>query len=257
VVFSGGGLAAPVTKRVTVGTVNYRLNVISGTTPPAQGTNPGTTQQNWSAWVAQLGRDLYGRSLSQAEVNAWVARLRAGTSRASVVSAFVRSAEYKHLERTRWVRQTGQDILGRSLTSGEVSSWVRQLEQGSGREVVVSAMMDRAGYTKLAHGKWLQNLSQALLGRTLSSAEATAWVNLFHNGGSRTAAIVSFLAGSAYRRLDAAAWAGRAARAILDRALTSAELQRWVNYLVGGGTKAAAVNAWVSAAWYTRRYLGA
>ena len=81
----GGGLAAPITKKVTIAGTNYRLNAVApavATTtpkPPAASPTPTTSSQpNYSAWVTQLGQDLYRRTLTNAEVDSWVAKLKKG-----------------------------------------------------------------------------------------------------------------------------------------------------------------------------------
>jgi uncharacterized protein YkwD len=260
VTFKGGGLAAPITKKVAISSTNHRCNAIApatASTPPKTPTTPAPTtssQPNYSAWVTQLGKDLYRRTLTKAEVDSWVGKMKKGTTRESVVNSFVASAEYQRVQLGDWVGRTAKS-LGVTLTSAEKSSWVAHLERGGGEDAVVAALMSKGGHDAGASSAWFDALSRGLLGRTLGGAEREGWVSFLNAGGSKNVVIVIFLGGSEYRELDASAWVKQTASDVLGKSLSTSQHNAWVDYLTAGGSQATVVTSLVNAADYTHKYL--
>jgi len=67
-----------------------------------------------TAWVKNQYRNLLGRSVSDADVNYWVAGLQAGQSPTSVAAAIVESGENQQLQWAAWIPQAYNDILKRN-----------------------------------------------------------------------------------------------------------------------------------------------
>jgi uncharacterized protein YkwD len=162
---SGGGLTSPITRTVTVGTTNYRLNF--------------STQDN--SYIQKLYQGVLGRPASAAEVNAWVQVLQGPGGPGAVAVGVEHSAEAF----TRRVRGWYQTYLGRSAVGGEEQGWVRLLLGGFTEEQVLAGILGSAEYCNRARAfspaasadqSLVQALFQQLLGRPAGAAEVNAFV---------------------------------------------------------------------------------
>jgi uncharacterized protein YkwD len=261
VTFSGGGLPSPITEKVTLGSSNYWLDVtpktLSNTSTSGQGsqTGQGTSpppQPNYTAWVTQLGQDLLGQPLAASTVSAWVSYLQQGGTTAGVIAGIYDSAQAQQAALTEWVSSTGQSLLGRPLTSTEVSTWTTYLQSGGSAPGFVVALVNSNGGSGLTPAAWVNQLNQGLLGGALSSTQVNAWVSYLQSGGSETVAAASFLGSSQYVQLARTNWLNLMSNAIMGRSLTSTEMTAWLGYLQGGGSPLVALESFVNVASFTQ-----
>jgi uncharacterized protein YkwD len=261
VTFSGGGLPNAITRTVTLGTQNVELDITPATasqsSPPPATTTPAPQPAgpDYQSWVTQVGQDVLHRALTPAEVSQWVGYLKQGGSADAVVSALASGPEYAQLQQTNWVARTGQALLHRSLSTSEVASWQAYLQGGGTQAGFVTSLMTAAGDDGLSVGDWMNQLSQGLLGRSLSNQELTAWVNYLQHGGSKQTAALTFLNSGAYQQVQLADWLQQSALDILGRPLSAMELSAWETYLQNGGSRTTALATFVRAAGFTSQYL--
>jgi uncharacterized protein YkwD len=262
VTFSGGGLPAPITKQVTIGTQNVELDITPQTPSlpaptPAPTTPPSTPQagSDYVSWVSQLGQRLLKRPLTTAEVNTQVGALQKGASTDSVVSALVNTPDYSKAQQSAWVAQTAQDVLHRSFSAYEQTAWVNYLQGGGSQTTFVLSLLAVATNGQPSTSTWLNQLSQGLLHRNLTTQEMSAWLNYLQGGGSRVTAVSTFLNCAEYQQVSLTTWLNQTAQNVLGRPLTAAELTTWLPYLENGGSRTTVVASLVQGADFTKQYL--
>jgi uncharacterized protein YkwD len=212
---SGGGLTSPLTRTVTIGTSNYRLNFLAGS----------------DAYIRKLYVTVLGRSPSVAEVTSWLPALQAPGGMALVAAAFEHSAE----ARTDLVRSWYLTYLGRKPLGGEEQGWVRALVNGMSDEDALAGILGSPEFyghsavlstSGTADQRYIGSLYALVLGRTASAAEINSWVQIIPSIGRGNIAD-AFLHSAEYR--------GDAVRnyyfSLLHRqaAPTAAEISSWVN----------------------------
>jgi hypothetical protein len=163
---SGGGLAAAMTRTVTVGTANVRVNF--------------APQDD--AFIAKLYRDDLGRAPAAAETASWVNVLQSYNGPQNVVAGIGNSWEARTHEVNGWY----SSFLGRSPVRGEEQTWVQLLVAGHAESEIIAGMVSSpefAHHAALAHPTLDANravvasLYQGLLGRTASAAEMDLWTS--------------------------------------------------------------------------------
>jgi hypothetical protein len=185
---SGGGLVAPVTMTVTVGTVNARANFVLPT---------GSVQPQSSAWVTLLYQDLLGRVPSGSEVANWTTGTNLGASHSTLAGEFVDSAEYS----TRLVAQWFQQYLHRAPDAGGLAGFVSALESGVNEDTIRATILAspeyfaQHGVTALAY---VLGLYQDLFGRVPGPNEANNWI-LAASTGNLAAVAVGLLQSQEFR----------------------------------------------------------
>jgi hypothetical protein len=179
---SGGGLAAPITRTVAVGTSNYRLNFV-----------------DYTAYIGRLYQTILGRTGSAAEVAGWVGAMQGTTSPAGVASAFEHSAE----ARARLVATWYATYLGRVPAMGEVQAWVAAMMSGLSEE---QAQADILGSNEFAirtnsqgsGEKYIESLFTLLLGRSPTPSELQSVLAILSTE-DRTTLALGFLSSAEYR----------------------------------------------------------
>ena len=183
---SGGALAAPFTKTVSVSNGNYRLNFTVGP----------------EDYIAHLYRSVLGRSAASSEVANWLSVLRGPGGAASVVNGIELSPE----ARRRLVEGWYQTYLDRSAVNAEEQGWVTQMLHGAGEETVLAGILGSEEFLQRVQGltssgtaeqRYIQALYLLLLQRTGSAAEVSGWVPAVASAG-RAAVALGFLRSPEY-----------------------------------------------------------
>jgi uncharacterized protein YkwD len=237
------GTALLMTWTVALGSQNVRLNLDPGSAPP----NPADV-----TWVTDLGRDVLRRGLQPNEIADWTSFLRMGGTRSQVAQYFAVSGEYRHLQNVDWVSQLAHDVLHQDLTSAEAAGWANALDAGWNR-MDVGRVFVQSAYAGLSDSAWITRLAQDVFGRTLTTAEFTAWTAYLRQGGSRDVAAQVFIGSSERRTLELTRWVRGLAQSTLARSLSTTELGNWVNYLVGGGSQSLTVAIYTTSSEYFQR----
>jgi type VII secretion-associated serine protease mycosin len=94
------------------------------------------------AWVAHLYQTVLNRSPSSAEVDGWVAQLRAGKSRTFIANGFLLSTE--HL--TTVVNGYYQQLLRRNIDPSGARSWVSAIQRGARDEQIIAGIVASREY---------------------------------------------------------------------------------------------------------------
>jgi uncharacterized protein YkwD len=207
---SGGGLLTPLTRTITVGNVNARLNFA----------------ENDDSYVRKLYQVVLGRTPSAAEVNIWLNVLQGPMGAATVAAGIQLSAE----ARAREVRSWYVTYLGRTPANGEVQAWVNWMAAtgASQEDVLAGILSSNEYYTRLAagDGQYIATLYNQLLHRTASLQEINLWQTVIATQG-RWAAARTILASQEYRSDQVAVYYST----LLHRTSppSSAEVAAWVN----------------------------
>jgi uncharacterized protein YkwD len=171
----GGGLGAPVTNVVTVGSTNVRLNIL-----PGSGVAPGANDEH----IRKLYLAALGRAASDAEVNAWRPVIGGTDGPATAASLIERSAE----ARTRLVKEWYGTYLGRPASGGEEQGWVAVLVNGAAEEDVLARILGSQEYLNRAGGSdaaLVQTLFQTFLHRKAGDAEVGVFLTHVAPGAGR------------------------------------------------------------------------
>jgi uncharacterized protein YkwD len=212
---SGGGLATPFTRTVTVGSTNYRLNFTVGP----------------EDYIAHIYQSVLSRSAASWEVANWLSVLRGPGGADAVVNGIELSTE----GRLRLVDGWYQTYLGRSAVNSEEQGWVVQLLHGASEETVLAGILGSEEFLQRAEGltssgtaeqRYVQALYSLLLQRTGSAGEINGWIPAVASAGRATLAL-DFLRSPEYRTDVVQGYYGY----LLHRATSpsAAEVTLWVD----------------------------
>jgi uncharacterized protein YkwD len=168
---SGGGLAAPITSTIQIGSQNFRLNFMGAAAPIVP--NP---------FVPKIYQAVLGRQPSTQDTTFWSAVLQSGVSHASVASAIETCPEAVALRVSGWY----QTYLGRAPGAQEVSWWTSQLAGGlseisaeasilGSNEYIQHALKSAAANTPGAQA-FIASLYSQVLNRTAGSSDTSYWL---------------------------------------------------------------------------------
>jgi hypothetical protein len=115
--------------------------------------------------------------------------------------ATVLNSWYGTADTVTWLQQLGRDTLGRSLNAYEVNSWMANMQHGDSRGSVVTAFMNCAEYWRLDSVRWVRELGQETLQRSLNDYEVGSWVSYLLAGGTRESTVSAFVQCEEYMRL--------------------------------------------------------
>ena len=246
---SGSGLAAPVTRQVSIGTDNVRLDITPAPVPSNLGSLASALAHSPEAYQNFI-RSAYGKYLARTpgatEVAAWVAQMQNGLSDERLEASFIGSAEYIANHGgpgAGWVTGMYGDLLGRAPSQAEVAGWVSALDKG------MSASQVAYGFAASAEREAIRINGdyQTFLGRPAGQAEVNAWVSAFQNGASNENVIAGFAGSAEYflgkGQASAPGWVGAAFGDVLGRAPSAGELRSWVGLLALPGNLGGAASA--------------
>jgi hypothetical protein len=143
-------------------------------------------------WVSDVEPTFLGRAPRADEVNAWVNFLMAGNSRQTLVYTVLNSW-YGGSGNVTFLNQLGRDVLGRSLTSYELNVWAANMQQGASRQYVVAAFMNCTEAQRLDDSRWVLEVGQATVQRTLNSDQVNYWIYWLLAGNTRNALLSAFV----------------------------------------------------------------
>jgi hypothetical protein len=184
---SGGGLPAPLTQTVTIGTSNYRLNFAFGNLE----------------YVQKLYESILGRTGSDAEIQSWTMAMEGAAGPAGVVAAIEESPE----ARTRLVKSWYLTYLGRPAVHGEEQGWVDALLHGATEEQILAEILGSDEFlnrsaTLSSPGtvteRYVRSLYTLLLNRTAGPDEVNGWQGVLPSAG-RSGVAAAFLRSPEYR----------------------------------------------------------
>jgi uncharacterized protein YkwD len=189
---SGGGLPAPMTSTVTIGTSNVRLNFAVAN----------------DTYIRKFYETILGRAGTSAEVAGWLPALQT-QGPASVASAFEHSPE----ARTHLVKSWYVTYLGRQAQNGEEQPAVAALLRGETEEAALVSMLASPEFyaraaalsgAGTADQRYVAALYSLLLHRTVTIDEANIWAPALANAGTATVA-AGFVYSSEFRLDDVGA----------------------------------------------------
>jgi uncharacterized protein YkwD len=149
-----------------------------------------------------------------------------------------------------WVAQLAQDLFQQSLPASQVNTWVNFLQQGGSSSSVVTAFLSNPLYAQAQLTQWVEQTGQGLLQRALTASEVTTWVSYLQTGGTQAGFVTGLMSAAGDNQLSLASWLNTLSEGLLQRPLTSTELNAWVNYLQAGGTKQVAAATFLGSAAY-------
>jgi uncharacterized protein YkwD len=169
---SGGGLAAPITRVVSVGAQNVQVNFVA--TP---GSHPGN-----SPFVSKIYQTVLGRAPSAGDVNFWNGLLQSGVSTGFIAQQIEASPEAEGRTVANWYRT----YLGRSPGNAETQWWIGQLSSGTTEEAVMAQILGSDEFINQASSSdatgstpdqsFIVDLYSQVLNRKPSPAEQAYWL---------------------------------------------------------------------------------
>jgi uncharacterized protein YkwD len=159
---------------------------------------PDYIQLSETRWVQDVTSPLLGRAPTQAELASWVNALNHGMTQAGLVFGVYNYAHSQQSD-SDWVSNLTSELLGRSITSTELSSWVAYFKKGGTRPWAAYSLWNSTGYKAVDSSHWLEELSQDTIHRNLTSSEMSYWVNYLLNGGTRASVAAAFTQCSEFR----------------------------------------------------------
>jgi hypothetical protein len=234
---SGGGLGAPVTRTVNVGSDNVRLDF---------NPNPYTTAivaallthsaEYYQDFVRAAYQRYLGRTPGSAEAAGWVSAMQNGLSDEQLEAGFIGSAEYiaDHGGSTAgWVTGMYQDLLGRTPSQAEVNGWLAAISNGMSPQQVAYGV----AASPECEGQRVTADYTRYLGRSPSEAEVNGWVYAFEHGVSNENVIAGFVGSKeSFDRAgdDIPTWVENAYQSILGRPVDPGALAHWTVILERG-----------------------
>ncbi|MCL6503042.1 MAG: DUF4214 domain-containing protein [Pirellulales bacterium] len=199
-------------------------------------------------WIERLYEDVLGRpegTTAAAEINGWLTALNSGSSRASIVQAFVNSTEY----RTNLITGYYQTYLGRDPEAAGLAGWLSAMSAGMTSTDVLAAILASNEFALRSGGTagLVSQLYSLVLGRTPSLAERSFWTDRLVNGTLSRAQVargflnsVEYLTGvvsGLYQQL-------------LNRDADASGLTFWLSQLQAGATPEQVIVGMASSAEY-------
>jgi hypothetical protein len=231
---SGGGLAAPVVRQVSVGTDNVHLNFTPGNTLTSVAALLTHSAEHYSQFVSAAYQRYLGRSPGSSELNGWVSQMQQGLSDEALEASFIGSAEYiiNHGGQAGpWVTGMYKDLLGRTPSQAEVDNWVSALYNGASPQQVAygfAASAEREGQRVSAD-------YLTFLGRSPSQAEINSWVYAFAHGTANEDVVAGFAGSREYfdnkGHDDVPTWVAAIFNDILGRPASQQEINAYAGLL--------------------------
>lgn len=193
---SGGGLAGAVTRTVTVGSTNVRLNLTPDPNQPPL--------LDYTDAVRRLYETALGRTPAAAEIAPWAQAMAQPNGPTLVAMAI----EHSHEARTRLVKSWYQTYLGREALASEEQGWVAALGGGVTEELALAGILgsqefyNRAGATLgtvATDESFVGVLFQRFLGRTAGASEVASFIRNFVTPHGRGVSALIVLGSSEYR----------------------------------------------------------
>jgi uncharacterized protein YkwD len=170
---SGGGLLAPLTQVVTIGSQNVQQNFVQ---------TSQAVQQADAAFVNQSFQSLLLRAPTANEQSTYTNDLINGTLTTATLTAAVRgSQEYQQLC-TSCVKQYGRDLLGRQLAGNEVNNWVAWLQSTGTLVGAATIFLGSPEHQVLVRSGWVQDAYQRYVGRAATAVEVSQFQPYFQAG---------------------------------------------------------------------------
>jgi hypothetical protein len=199
-------------------------------------------------FTAQVFRDLLGREIDSAGLDAFTAQLDGGTlSRARLTQFVLASPEY----RTRVIQEMFRDLLGRDADPAAVQAGLGFLAGGGTTEQLEAAVLSSDEYFRTRGGGtnagFLAALYQDVLGRGVDAAAAQTFGAALAAGTPRSAVVGTVLASVEADRIEVQ----ELYAALLGRPADPTGLGGLVAALQAGATREAAIGAVVGSLEYT------
>jgi uncharacterized protein YkwD len=288
VTFSGGGLAAPATRTVSVGAINYRLTITADAATQASASltdasaTSGATSSNgalststtsttstplaepWptppsdpsQAWLFNVYQALLSRTPGQGDYSYWLGAVQQGATHDDVVGAIMQSQEYLVKDGARWLPQVYQTLLGRAPGAGDFNYWLNVLGSGTSHDVVVANIVMSPEYQNSTGGQpsaWLSKVYQNLLSRPTGAADQGYWMGVLQGGASYADVALQMMQSQEYQLAGDRGWLTQLYQTVLDRNPRDGDLAYWVGAIQAGATRAAIVDVFLSSAEFNHR----
>jgi hypothetical protein len=155
------------------------------------------------------------------------------------------------------VQNTYQVYLHRTPGPTEVAAWENLFQRGLTQSNFIAAVIESGeAQSQLAgNSQFVSAMYNDVLGRTPSSAEVNAWVNLLQNGVSRNVVVNGFLGSGEYQWHLEMVEVAQFYQNWLGRTAGASELNAWVNLMASGLTYEGLEAALVGSMEYYNRAL--
>lgn len=210
-------------------TVQHPLSPV-GTPSTYAGTfQPKPSASDNEAFIKGLYQSTLLRAPSPAEVDAWLANLNGGQSRASVANGFINSVE----NRTSQVAFFYQYFLSRSPDPTGLAGWVAALQSGVDEGTVMSGFVLSPEFTgQTTNSQFVTLMYSLILGRQADPSGFSGWTANLSSGQSRDSVVSGILRSTeSLQRVVASDFAS-----YLKRAADIAAINLYIGQLNAGTT---------------------
>lgn len=132
-------------------------------------------------WIKATAQAILNRSLTVTELTRYLTQLQSGGSREAVIASLMTTAGNDRLDAAAWVTQLGKALLGRTLAVYEVRYWTGLLPR-LGKTNLIAAFLRTTEHQRLDAARTVNQLSQAILKRTLPASEVLNWAGQLLRG---------------------------------------------------------------------------
>jgi hypothetical protein len=242
---SGGGLAAPLSQTVTIGSTNQRVEFIQN---PAQVSLAQADQ-----FVTNLYQSYLKRSPTATELSTYAGQLvNNQATQLSLTRMVQTSQEYAHVA-TIWLQEAYPDILGRTISSSELTVWVNWLQQGNGTlNNAANGILNGVEHQHDVWAGWVQSAYQTYLHRSAAPSEVASWSGLFQGGLTQSNFVAAVILSPECQRqfTSNSQFVTALYSDLLGRTPATAEVTGWVSQLQSGTSRSAVVYGFLSSSEY-------
>jgi hypothetical protein len=211
---------------------------LGGITVTVQGVGSTTTYAT-GGYQIQVAPGTYSVTFSGAGLTAPVTESVTVGNQNQLVNVTQNSAEAIETTDNQFVQNLWQDYLKRSPSAAELAAYSAQLQSGQQNQASLTQMVQSSPEYATVCTNWLHETYQELLGRPISSAENTAWLNWLQQspGATLDAVAQDILASPEYTQREWSGWIQSAYETYLHRSAAPSEVTRWENCFQGGMTE--------------------
>jgi hypothetical protein len=235
VTYSGGGLGTAITRAVTLGATNVRVNVTPGTASTATPNDPN------AAWLAGVYESLLRRTPGPVDYGYWLGVMRAGQTRDVVMAAITGSPECIRVQGRAWLEHVYRALLDRAPGQLDYDYWLWVLDQGVTRQQAVAMILSSPEHRSVDNRRWLEQAYQNLLGRSAGAADFSYWLWVLDQGVTRPQAVAMIAMSPEFNQgLSGAsgAWLGRVYQRVLGREASAVDVAYWTGVADRGTDRA-------------------
>jgi len=149
-------------------------------------------------------------------------------SKAQLLSSSINHPSTATMENAQFINSVYTSILGRTVDSASLASWLSYLQSGGSRQNIVTTVWDSAEHRAAE----INAMYQAILGTAPNQATVNSFINMFNSGASELAVAAAIAGGSQGANLypTTAAYVNELYTVSMGRTPAPSEQAAWASY---------------------------